>query len=188
MPSYQTTIGWAFSDGYAEGKTRMGRNRIGKTLTVQPATKASGYGSLSANYIISGPRSRIVGLPEMWIRRCFVSLIHALRHFRQFLRAQRDPLQRSRQGDRSTVPEAIKSSRFPFSSASSSNAVRTIPACKVTRFPSASSHVSLWERQSSSPNSPLKFARTRIVLDSPMDLFWPVATTLSQDSGSTPDK
>ena len=50
--------------------------------------------------------------------------------------------------------QLMRSSRFPCSSASSSKA-GTIPACKVTRFRSASSHVSL-ETQISSSNSPLK--------------------------------
>ena len=51
---------------------------------------------------------------------------------RSILRTQREPLHRSRQGDCSTMPEAMGSSRFPFSSTSSSNAVRTISARRVS--------------------------------------------------------
>jgi len=85
---------------------------------------------------------------------------------RSICRIQREPRQLSSSGEGSTIPEATRSSRFPCSSASSSNTVRTIPLRKFTTIPWASTHVSSCDRQSISPNNPLKSARTRIVFDS----------------------
>src|SRR5579864_5532059 len=80
------------------------------------------------------------------------------------LNTQRDPLQRSHSGDRSTIPEARRSSRLPCSSTSSSNAVTDIPARSNTSLPSASKQVSLCDKQRISPNNPLKSAFSRIAL------------------------
>jgi hypothetical protein len=98
-------------------------------------------------------------------RRSFLKSDSCLTPFRSILSTHREPRQASDSGDGSTVPEAIRSSLFPCSSASASRAVRIIPACKETRFPSVSSQVSSWERHSNSPNNPLKSARTRIGFD-----------------------
>ncbi len=71
-----------------------------------------------------------------------------------------EPRHCSHSGDGSTVPVATRSSRFPCSSASSSNAVSDWPANSVTSAPERSVQVGPCDRHSTSPKRPLKSART----------------------------
>ena len=81
---------------------------------------------------------------------------------RSILKIHFEPRHCSQSGACSTTPVAIRSSRFPAASASSSKAVTIIPAWRCTRSPASSLHVSSCERHRISPKSPLKSARSRI--------------------------
>src|SRR5215471_3758174 len=92
-------------------------------------------------------------------------------------------MERTESGDGRTVPVAIRSSRSPFLSVSSSKGVNSIPPRSTTSAPDSSLHTALCERQRKFPNTPLKCARTRI--SKPYDDHGLAPATLSADRPPT---
>src|SRR2546429_5813822 len=74
-------------------------------------------------------------------------------------RTHLEPLHWSQSGDGSTIPVARSSSRCPCSE-SSSEAVKGLPGRSSSSAPVSSVQVGPCDRHRSSPNSPLKSART----------------------------